>query len=91
LTKTKTTADRVTVLENRINYLENHASGNNNAYEIKKAKEEIAAIQAEEAKLEKLRHLPLYSSRITGFKFVCSSCYDQAYLLSHQQERNKKL
>jgi len=31
----------------------------------------------EDAKYD--RNLPLYSCRITGFKFVCSKCYDKVY------------
>jgi len=33
----------------------------------------------EDPKADKLRSLPLYSCRITGFKFVCSKCYDKVY------------
>jgi hypothetical protein len=33
-----------------------------------------------DAKADALRRLPLYSCRITGFKFVCSKCYDRVYM-----------
>jgi protein-arginine kinase activator protein McsA len=49
---------------------------------VRQLKAELAELLEEGAKydkLSKLRSLPLYSCRITGFKFVCSRCYDQVY------------
>jgi len=40
-------------------------------------KQELAELLAEEAKVDKLRSLPLFSCRITGWKFVCSKCYER--------------
>ena len=45
------------------------------------------AIQEAEAKKAILRRLPLYSAKITGYKWVCSSCWDQIYC--NQIIRNK--
>jgi hypothetical protein len=45
----------------------------------KQLKAELEELLEENAKADKLRSLPLYSCRITGFKFVCSRCYDKAY------------
>jgi hypothetical protein len=47
--------------------------------DLKQLKQELEDLLAEEAKRDKLRNLPLYSCRITGFKFVCSKCYDKVY------------
>jgi hypothetical protein len=44
-----------------------------------KLKAELAELLEEEAKADALRRLPLYSCRITGWKFVCSKCYDRVY------------
>jgi hypothetical protein len=46
---------------------------------VKQLKAELTDLLEEDAKADKLRSLPLYSCRITGFKFVCSTCYDKVY------------
>jgi hypothetical protein len=70
-------------LQKRIKWIENYAYGNTNrpSYinEVKQLKAELADLLAEDAKADKLRSLSLYSCRITGWKFVCSKCYDKVY------------
>jgi hypothetical protein len=74
--------NRVTLLKHRIDWIESHPrprlkdSINNS---IKQLKQELAELLKEDAKADKLRSLPLYSCRMTGFKFVCSKCYDRVY------------
>jgi hypothetical protein len=82
--------DRIATLEKRIRYLEKYPRGGNNtaAVEIKHAKEELADLLKEEEKRDKLRSIPLLSSKITGYRLFCHSCWDQAYLLD--RERRKK-
>jgi hypothetical protein len=46
---------------------------------MSKTAKEPAALLEEDAKADKLRSLPLYSCRITGFKFVCGCCFEKAY------------
>jgi hypothetical protein len=53
---------------------------------MKQLKAELAELLEEDAKYDKLRSLPLYSCRITGWKFVCSNCYDKIYLLLHTRD-----
>jgi NMD protein affecting ribosome stability and mRNA decay len=80
----------IDALEKRIRWLEHYPANNNStAAEINQAKEELAVLQAESDKQDKLRNIPLLSGRITGFKFVCSSCYDYFYQLA-QEERKKR-
>jgi hypothetical protein len=62
-------------------WIENHSHGNA-ITEVKQIKQELAELLEEEARADALRRLPLYSCRITGFKFVCSKCYDKVYMLS---------
>jgi hypothetical protein len=83
---TKSSFDRIAVLRKRISWLENYATGNKNsiirsnlAVNIKQLKQELAELQEEDAEYDKLRNLPLYSCKITGWKFVCSKCYDKIY------------
>jgi hypothetical protein len=38
---------------------------------------QLADLVTEDAKVDKLRSLPLHSYRITGWKFICSICYDK--------------
>ncbi|MFL6401015.1 MAG: hypothetical protein ACJ72J_15740, partial [Nitrososphaeraceae archaeon] len=65
---TKRKNPRIQVLERRISYLERYprsisAADTNNV--IKQLKEKLAQLEAEENKMDKLRRLPLYSSKIT--------------------------
>lgn len=46
---------------------------------LKSLKQQLAELLEEDAKADKLRSLPLYSRRMTGWKFVCSKCYDMVY------------
>ncbi|HJT47143.1 MAG TPA: hypothetical protein VJ729_03085 [Nitrososphaeraceae archaeon] len=39
----------------------------------------------EEDKNEFVTRLPLYSSRMTGYKWICSECWDKAYRSLHHQ------
>jgi hypothetical protein len=43
-----------------------------NTNDLKALKQELADLLEEDAKADKLRSLPLYSCKITGWKFVCS-------------------
>jgi len=82
LQKTKPKSNRIAVLERQIKCLENYSRGNNGKSSsdvVKQLKQELAALLEEDAKADKLRNLPLYSYRITGWKFVCSKCYDKVY------------
>jgi hypothetical protein len=74
---TKPKSNRIEILEKRIKWLENYRRGNTDDDDVKQLKQELAELLAEDAKADKLRCLPLYSCRITGFKFVCSKCYDK--------------
>jgi hypothetical protein len=81
-------SNRIAILQKRIKWLEGYSRGNTNrsssSYNnnVKQLKQELAELLEEDAKVDKLRSLPLYSCRITGFKFVCSNCYDKIYMLS---------
>jgi len=82
LQKTKPKSNRIAVLERQIKWLENYSRGNNGKSSfdvVKQLKQELAALLEEDAKADKLRNLPLYSCIITGWKFVCSKCYDKVY------------
>ncbi|MFL6325489.1 MAG: hypothetical protein ACJ72C_12130 [Nitrososphaeraceae archaeon] len=79
----KPNSNRIAVLEKRIKWLENYSRGNINRHsyinDVKQLKAELADLLEQDAKADKLRSLPLYSCRITGWKFVCSKCYDKVY------------
>jgi hypothetical protein len=67
--------DRVVILQRRIKWLENYYHSVN-INDLKALRQELTELLEEDAKAHKLRSLPLYSCRITGWKFVCSRCYD---------------
>jgi hypothetical protein len=77
-------SNSIDILQKRIKWLENYSRGNINrpSYinDVEQLKAELADLLEQDAKADKLRSLPLYSCRITGFKFVCSKCYDKFYL-----------
>jgi hypothetical protein len=73
--------DRVVILQRRIKWMENYARGSNKD-DLEQLRQELAELLEEDAKADKLRSLPLYSCRITGWKFVCSKCYDKVNMLS---------
>jgi hypothetical protein len=79
---TKPKQKNIDILEKRIKWIEGYSRGNNsNNNNVKQLKQELSDLLEEDAKADKLRSLPLYSCRITGWKFVCSKCYDMAYML----------
>ena len=84
---TKPRSNRIDTLQKQIRWIENHSRGNNAIAEVKQIKQELTKLLKEDAKADKLRSLPLYSCRITGFKFVCSKCYDKAYMYAIAKQR----
>jgi hypothetical protein len=89
-TLTKPRSNRIDALQKRVKWIENHSHGNSNAIaevNLKQLKAELADLLEEEAKVNALRCLPLYSCRITGFKFVCSKCYDKVYTYAIAKQR----
>jgi hypothetical protein len=76
---TKANNDRIGILQKRIKWIEEHYYHRNKDEDIKLIKQELAELLEEDAKYDKLRSLPLYSCRITDWKFVCSRCYDRVY------------
>ena len=88
-TMIKPKSNRIAILEKQIKWIEEHyqyrhrhdntSNNNDDGVYIKQLKQELAELLAEDAKVDKLRSLPLYSCRITDFKFVCSKCYERLY------------
>ncbi|MFL6412703.1 MAG: hypothetical protein ACJ71K_15865 [Nitrososphaeraceae archaeon] len=81
--------DRIAILQKRIKWIENYNHGNNSNKndDLRQVKAELADLLEEDAKADKLRSIPLYSCRITGFKFVCSRCYDKVYIYAIANQR----
>lgn len=83
LTIARTAANyaKIASLEKQIKYLERYH--NNDSKELKAELEELLRKEEEdedeEDKDNLLRSIPLYSGKITGFRFYCSTCYDKAY------------
>jgi hypothetical protein len=67
----------ITLLERRIRWAEEHYPDAITAHA--ELKEELAALLKGQKKKELLRRLPLYSFSITGYKLVCSACFENAY------------
>jgi hypothetical protein len=80
---TKLNNDSIGTLQKRIKWIEEHYYYHHRGKDedIKVLKQELAELLEEDAKADRLRSLPLYSCKITGFKFVCSKCYDKVYML----------
>jgi peptide subunit release factor RF-3 len=89
---TKPRSNHIGVLQKRIKWIENYSHGNNNSNknnDLQQLKQELAELLEEDAKADKLRSLPLYSCRITEFRFVCSKCYDKVYLYAIAKTKPK--
>ena len=82
-------SNRITLLEKRIKQDEIRNShyhiSNNNYNDIMESKQELADLLKEEDKNDLVTRLPLYSSRMTGYKWICSECWDKAYRSLHNQ------
>jgi len=80
---------RIHTLQSRIKRIESHyyrGNSNNNKKndDLETIKAELAELEEEEeAKADKLTNLPLYSCKVTRWKFVCSTCYDNVYHNNH--------
>jgi hypothetical protein len=48
-------------------------------YSCQKEREELTELLKEESKTDILRRIPLHSSRMSDFKFLCGRCYDELY------------
>ena len=85
-------SNRITVLEKQIKRDEirkNHYYNNNNDYnDIMESKQELADLLKEEEKNDLVTRLPLYSSRMTGYKWICSECWDKSYRSLHLHKTN---
>jgi len=84
--RSRTNEKRIVTLQIRIKWLEEHYSPNmrdNKNDEINDLKQQLEHLQTDDTKVDKLKCLPLYSTKITGYKFVCSNCYDKIY--SHRR------
>jgi hypothetical protein len=84
-TVTKPRSNRIDALQKQIKWIENHSLGSKADANIKQLKAELAELLEEEAQADALRRLPLYNCRITGWKFVCSKCYDRVYNMLVQE------
>src|SRR5918911_4201133 len=89
LPRSHSVSNRITVLEKQIRQDEirnSHYHINNNDYnDIMGSKQELADLLKEEDKNDLVTRLPLYSSRMTGYKWICSECWDKAYRSLHHQ------
>jgi hypothetical protein len=67
---------RIGTLQKRIKWIEEHTG---KGEDIKEIKQELDSLLAEDAKYDKLRSLPLHSSKITRYEFVCGECFERVY------------
>jgi len=86
-------SNRITVLEKQIRQDEirnSHYHINNNNYnDIMGSKQELADVLKED-KNDLVTRLPLYSSRMTGYKWICSECWDKAYRSLHHHHHREE-
>lgn len=59
----------------------------------KKEREELANLlkEEEQQKRDIVRRLPLYSSKISGYRFLCSKCYDECERIEREREKEKRI
>ena len=74
-------SDRIYELRRRIDYAKKYYPGRS-SYKIqcKRDEQELKDLLEEEEKKDILHKLPgFYSSKITGYRFYCSKCWEEAY------------
>jgi hypothetical protein len=90
LTSARANAVKIKQLQNAITIAEKyHPDGST----CKREKDELKQLIEEEKQKDKLRKLPLYSNKMTGYKFLCGKCFDEAYYsvrLKHKKEEEEK-
>ena len=77
LTGSEPKRNRIFYLQKVIEQAEKYHIGGING--CKNEKQELKSLLDYERQNELLRRLPLYSNRMTGFRFLCSTCYDKVY------------
>ena len=83
-------SSRITTLQARIRRVEEGKSSKKSSSrtdDYKELKRELADLQKLEAKKDILRRLSLYSAKMTGYKYVCSSCWDQIYWSNYNNKK----
>jgi tRNA-dihydrouridine synthase len=87
---TKPNGFRIATLQMKIKWIEEHynyfSSYRTREEAIQALKQELAELLEEEAEAEALRRLPLYSCKITGYRYVCSTCFSK--ISNHRRRRD---
>jgi hypothetical protein len=86
-TSSKPNSVRIRFLKQHLRSLERYSQGSHRNINskaradanIKEVQQELAGLLEEEAKADALRRLPLHSSKISGFKWICGECFERAY------------
>jgi|SRR6188472_2481069 len=76
LQRTSSVFNRIVSLERHIKWAEKNSTINKKAINnnVNHLKQEPADLLKQEEKNDLLRRLPLYSSHMTGYKWICSDC-----------------
>jgi hypothetical protein len=72
--------NRIQTLKGMIKEIERHGT------DPTKEKQELAELLEENRKREITKRIPLYSSKLTGYRFYCSKCYE----LEEQKQRERE-
>jgi len=77
------------MLQKRIEWIQNYSYGNNTSRDddLKALKQEVAELLEEDHKYDILRSLPLYSTKITGYKYVCGDYFSKRYEYALTRQR----
>jgi hypothetical protein len=69
-------SNRIITLQRRLKYaLERYPNSDG----CRQLKHELSDLLKKQAKRDIIRRLPLVSTKATGYKYVCSACFDKAY------------
>jgi DNA polymerase III delta prime subunit len=84
---------RIDILRRRIEYIKKQHPANYRL-ECKKEEEELQQLLEARKKNEILKCIPLHSSRMSDFKFLCGPCYDglytSVYIKNNRQGKQKE-
>jgi hypothetical protein len=73
---------RIYKLRMRIKYKKQAGLARSHSTDCREEEAELQRLLDDQKKHDFLKRLPLYSCSITGYRFLCSTCFDKLYLSS---------
>jgi hypothetical protein len=76
-------SNRIITLKKRLKYAQERYPNSDGCRQLK---QELADLLKKQAKRDIIRRLPLVSTKATGYKYVCTACFDKAYRATYYKK-----